>query len=364
MFLVVLLWQILVAAASINASEADGPGAGHLAVHGNTTRSFLHLRGINRAHDQPQMFLRSDVDSADVLKDRRPGASHGRIQSYETEEKVKPVLTPNAFVYTGAGIMLFVTFMVLLSICEIGGHTRKAYRSFDDDVETCGEGDDRLWAESIDELVDRMGMSALCLVDLDTVTLSGFTRWTTMPILCVQCWLIQGGLFYYLTCELKSWPEGHQRDLPASILAIAMYLHTVVVLGDMALSISIFGQLRNICTDSAQYAYVAPIYFVDTFLIPAASLIVGTLYLVTSRTTADVILNSCALAFIGNIDNWILGSMQAMNSLAGTTHPFTLVLPINQEFMYYVNNGLVVFPLFPAAFACYMLYVGQDVLHL
>lgn len=333
------------------ASNVSQNSTVHIIAQGNASRSVGLLRGRRQAS------LRSE--SEELIDSVRPGGRN----DYRRRVRVKPVLTPKAFIYPGAGIIMAITAMFLLTICEISGQTGKAYRT-EEEVETTGEGHERVWCESIDELVDRLGIGGLCLVDLDRVTLSGFTRWATLPLLCIQCWFVQGGLIYYLMSELRTWPEGSQKDLPSPLLILALYLHTVICLNDIALAFTIFGQLRNIATNASQFYFVAPMIFMDTFVIPASSLVVGTLYLVTSRTVSDVILNSCALAFIGNIDNWILGAMHAMNDLAGTNPSYTLVLPINPEFLYYVNNGLVVFPLMPLLFACYMLYVGEELLHL
>merc|ERR1711937_933269 len=48
-------------------------------------------------------------------------------------------------------------------------------------------------------------------------------------------------------------------------------------------------------------------FSMDAFVIPLTTLVLGALYLCTSQTPIDVILNSCAVAFVTSIDNYMLG---------------------------------------------------------
>merc|ERR1719436_1190120 len=68
--------------------------------------------------------------------------------------------------------------------------------------------------------------------------------------------------------------------------------------------------------DGKHLMVAMPTFMLDGLIIPFTSLFIGAFYLCTSLTVSDVILNSCAVAFISNIDNWILALGEKLNTAA------------------------------------------------
>merc|ERR1712224_1187169 len=96
---------------------------------------------------------------------------------------------------------------------------------------------------------------------------------------------------------------------------------------------------------------VAPIFFIDAILTPTVTLIIGSLFLCTSDTVLGVLLNSCAVAFISNIDNWILMLHQKMKKLGGYPNDKTVHLPYMERSNKCLEWAICICPILPASFA-------------
>jgi len=107
------------------------------------------------------------------------------------------------------------------------------------------------------------------------------------------------------------------------------------------------------------------IYCVDAFVTPMAQLIIGALFLCTSASVGDVIMNSCAIAYISSIDNMILEVKKQMDELADRCEDYAVVqFPVNKDIIDVVQMTFVVVPVYPMAFSCCMAYLGLRVFHL
>merc|ERR1712232_87748 len=100
------------------------------------------------------------------------------------------------------------------------------------------------------------------------------------------------------------------------ILFAAVHLHFLSCFGDIPFSLNILLRIRDIHDTPKELLIAAPIFFIDALVTPILQLFVGALFVCTSATAIDVLLNCCAVAFISNIDNWILGLLKNMKLLA------------------------------------------------
>lgn len=210
------------------------------------------------------------------------------------------------------------------------------------------------------DMVESMGISGLCLVstqdDMRTVVLIAF-----------QAFFLQAMILYYIAGTLVPQPD-LSKSLPIIIVVAAIYLHFVSCVADLPLSVTVLRQFNSIHDTSAETYVYGVIFFVDGVVVPLAQLIIGAFFLCTSMTVADVIMNSCAVTYISNIDNMILAVNKALNSLALKDKDFSeddeLQLIVPTHIMDLINWTWVIVPVIPGAFSAVVAYIGLNVMHL
>jgi len=93
-----------------------------------------------------------------------------------------------------------------------------------------------------------------------------------------------------------------------------------------------------------------------------AQLFIGALFLCTSVTVVDVIMNSCAVSYISTIDNMILTLRKSMNDLALDPDEFDdITFPVDPAIIKALNKALVVVPVLPVSFSLAMGFLGLKV---
>lgn len=236
-----------------------------------------------------------------------------------------------------------------------------------------------------DVLLQTMGLSGMCLLDLhQSAGVSGSSFRITLPLIAIQAWIIQFVILGFMAVQLSNPREPGKPHMPYSIVFAAIYLHFLNCTSDLPFSLSViphFFKLHRLLIDRA---IALPIFAMDAFIVPLSSMVIGSLYLCTSETVGDVILNSCAVAFIGNIDNWILGMNESMNRLggaepsedledpedvgsmssAGSSVAQALYLPVNRQFVKIMSWAMCIVPVIPTLFAGTIMELGLDFLHL
>lgn len=230
-----------------------------------------------------------------------------------------------------------------------------------------------------DDLVEDMGISGLCLV-------SPANDLSVVILIALQSFFLQGVILYYIAAQLEPHPKyNHDKGLPSIIVNSAIYVHFINCVRDMPRSIFALRCFRspeshdveteeekgeiidNVFEDdqpTETFAFLI-IFIVDAFVTPLAQLFIGALFLCTSATVADVIMNSCAIAYISQIDNMILQVRGALNELALKTADYpSLAIPVNKSVLKVLNLTFVVLPIYPFAFSCLMGYLGLRVFRL
>lgn len=212
---------------------------------------------------------------------------------------------------------------------------------------------------STDDLISDVGISAMCIFEPDS--LSGVTKVAfrfAVPLIAVQSMLLQLGLLHFLKTQLIPSQSVQHTSMPHSIIFISIYLHFLNCVGELPYSLQLFRHLPDFHDKLSDLFLMGSVLISDAFVIPLLSLIIGGLYLCTSRTVADAILNAVAVAFIHEIDNWILGLNTRTNFLAGKVKSRILHLPLARERMRFISWTCIYVPVVPVIVSGGLCWIG------
>jgi len=187
-----------------------------------------------------------------------------------------------------------------------------------------------------------------------------------VPLIALQANLLQVGMLYFLSTQLVNRADLHEHyhELPGSIVFIAIYLHFMNCTQELPYSWQLFHYLPDFHEDLSDLIVMAAVLIMDSFLVPLLSLFLGGLYLCTSRSIGDVILNAVAVAFVHDIDNWILGLNVHVNFLAGQVTQKTVHIPTNRSGMQAFAWGFIYTPVVPIVVSAGFYFLGFHVLML
>jgi hypothetical protein len=258
----------------------------------------------------------------------------------------------------------------------------KAFREYEDDEKKLSEEEKQecedfkkmFFSMSEDELVDVMGLSGMALLKMDaSAGVSKMPLKWVLPLTALQAWLLQFCVLYYMARRVHrlSHEPPPVKDVPLTIIFAAIYLHFINCMNDLPFSMSILQHMPDLHENFGHRMVAMPIFIVDGLCVPFCSLFVGALYLCSSVTVSDVILNSCAVAFVSNVDNWLLSLMGKVNQAAGglfdddeSADSCTVYIPANAKLVKLMAWLLCVVPVVPWLFSMGMAHLGLDVLHL
>lgn len=215
-----------------------------------------------------------------------------------------------------------------------------------------------------EELVEHLGASGLAVFDPNAKSdLSGLSMKWSLVLIALQSLCLQLGIMYFLSTRLL--PHGEQpKHLPYPITFIAVYLHFIQCAGELPLSVCLLRHLHELHKDWRDLLVMLSVLVTDSFFVPFVSFFVGSLYLCTSRTIGEVILNACAVSFVNSIDNWILTMHTRSNLMSGRMVSKTIHIPINTNIMRSFSWWVCVCPLVPVLICSSMVYLGLFVLNL
>jgi len=147
--------------------------------------------------------------------------------------------------------------------------------------------------------------------------------------LAVQGGLIQCLVLYHLWHHLAPFdPEVQEpRTVDRYLVVGAVYLHLINSFKDMPYCATALLCFADIHESLGDRLLALPIFFIDSFVIPVVTAVLGSFYICTSLTGHDVILNSCGLVFINDIDNFIIHINSHFMFLQGLQKQGTVHLP-------------------------------------
>lgn len=217
---------------------------------------------------------------------------------------------------------------------------------------------------SADELIGDIGVSAMCVLNAnEPSSVTRIPNKVAVPFVALQSMCLQIGLLYFLTLQLV--PNNNEpRALPASIVCIAIYLHFLNCIQEFPYSYQLFIHLPDFHDSWWDLAGLGTVLISDAFIIPLLSFVLGALYLCTSRTIGDAILNAVAVAFIREIDNWILSLNAHTDRLSGKVKSAVVHIPVNRTMMRQIAWGIIFVPVVPILCTAGMCYIGFVVLGL
>lgn len=240
-----------------------------------------------------------------------------------------------------------------------------AFRRCEDaDDEDDFELPDGYFEISAEDIIGNMGLSGMALLDPSKSSgINGLPLRFSLPFIAVQAWALQGIILYYMYQQLTPRPSVSEiPKLPFAIVFAAVYLHFINCTTDLPFAFMAMRHIHEFHHELSDLVICGPIFAVDGLVVPLCSLVIGSWYLCTSATIGDVILNSCAVAFIGNIDNFILEMNARMNSMAGNSENLAfqskLFVPVNLPLIKSLNWLMCVVPVVPAVAACGLIHIG------
>jgi len=219
------------------------------------------------------------------------------------------------------------------------------------------------FALGFEDAIGALGISAFCLFDTSGLNL------LKLVLISMQCFFLQYAVLYYLAKQLVPHDLediGEENPLLQDrlILIVAVYLHIVNTITDIPFGVTTLRHFSILKSCWYEHVVTLSLFVIDTIVTPLATLVIGSLYLCTSHDVGSVVLNSCAVAFITNIDNWILSLNSSMNKMAGQTREDVVYLPYGKDCMTVSNWILCIVPVIPATLCLVMVHIGADVLRL
>lgn len=220
-----------------------------------------------------------------------------------------------------------------------------------------------LWAESIvfkdrDSLEVDMGVSGMALA-------ADSADARHVLLIACQAFCLQAMILWYIYKTLLPRPNPDvPKDLPLPLVVAAIYLHFVMCVRDLPQSMLL---LRQFTTGwSPQKLVFGTIFVTDALVVPLTQLFVGALFLCTSMTVADVILNACAVNFISTIDNTILEVYRALNELIDDEDDSSdkgaqIELHVRPNLIRLMNWTGCIIPIVPGLFSLVMAHIGLDI---
>jgi hypothetical protein len=218
-----------------------------------------------------------------------------------------------------------------------------------------------LWAETIrkrdrQSLEVDMGVSGMALAS---------DKGDVRPVLLIasQAFCLQAMILWYIYATLLPRPNPDvPKDLPLPLVVAAIYLHFVMCVRDLPQSMLLLRQFMK--GWSVETFVFGTIFVIDALVVPLVQLFVGALFLCTSMTVADVILNACAVNFISTIDNTILEVYRALDELIedeDDSDPVEIELHVPTKLLRVVNWTGCIIPIVPGMFSCVMAHIGLDI---
>lgn len=224
-----------------------------------------------------------------------------------------------------------------------------------------GDGEDsHFYSVDYETAIGNLGIGAYCLFDTSGLSL------LKLVLVSGQGFFLQYTILFFMWSRLVPYDEEANgvRDLHPLIVVVCVYLHTVSTISGFPFGLTTLFYFHSLKETWFELLVSMPIFMIDSLVTPMATLIIGSLYLCTSQSVGDVILNSCAVAFIDNIDNWILSLNQTMNQMGGTANNASVHLPHATNTMMVMNWLLCILPIIPASSAVLMTWIGKDLLQL
>lgn len=214
------------------------------------------------------------------------------------------------------------------------------------------------------DVIDSMGVSGLCILAHS----EGFYEKCTLVSIALQAFLMQFVIFYFMWLYIREAEHPSPSDaagpVKRSILMIAIYVHIMNILRDIPFSLSVLFTFPWLQHGWKESLYTAPVFMIDSVIVPFVTAVLGSLYLCTSKTTAGLLLNSCAVCFVNGIDNSLLKLSRSFKEFSRFRAERIVFIPYQPKMATCLDYSVVVFPVIPVLLAVIIVWIGRDCLGL
>jgi len=222
---------------------------------------------------------------------------------------------------------------------------------------------------TLTELIQETGVSGMSLMDPwehHGSVATGMPVCVTVGLIHIQGLILQGGLLYYMILQLQpqfALSEHIQRKgtLPAGLVFIALYIHFLNCAQDLPYSVQFIKHFGDFHRNAWDMLFLGPVLINDAIVVPILVVFIGSLYIATAPTSVDVLLNSVAVAFVKDIDNWIINLVSRARFFSGTLKDRVVRFPVNTS-MSRILLGVSYFPVVPVTTTLILLWLALYVL--
>jgi len=217
---------------------------------------------------------------------------------------------------------------------------------------------------SIDDLIDQVGMSGMVMFPPGHVDgIAGEPSNRAVPVLFLQAASLQMAILVYMWVQLKSRPDGDS-SLPGFLLFTSVYLHFLNCVQEIPYTVQIYCYFVDFHENLADLLWMGFVLIADGFVIPAICFVLGALYFCTSTRVEELILNAVAVAFVREIDNWIIRFNAQTSFLGGKLESQKVTIPVDAKRMKAISLSVVHYPVIPACFSLACVWIGVSYLKL
>lgn len=268
-------------------------------------------------------------------------------------------------------VVAAVAFMALIGFMAFVGipQDTDAHKAFkmtgDEDCAPSAQSEQHeLYAIGMDALVSDLGLSAFAFLDFESTGLTLLPIRASVLLLVLQKWSLQVAIFYvtWLYTMRQAARQVEHSDALSIGVYVAVYLHFLACMGNMPLSTMLIRYAHHFHCTARDRALALMILVGDGLFIPCCLLTIGSLLLCTSSSVMEVLLNSCAIVFLGTIDNWIIAVHSKLTDMTGAVEPATLYFPVNTKHVRMIGLLISVFPVVPIGGTMLIYHVGLQVL--
>lgn len=170
-------------------------------------------------------------------------------------------------------------------------------------------------------------------------------------------WFLQTVLLQYLYTAIEPFEEDEEHP-PTLLVAVAIYVHVISCFSEFSVGLKVIGVTS--CMHQAICRTGVVIF--DVFVISCTQAVVGGLFIYSSKSVADVVLNSVGVSFISSIDDTIVTQWSLWGGEAFRTDCATFKFPSGPPggqcagFLFCFGFGL--FPMIPIAVTWLIFYLG------
>jgi hypothetical protein len=216
----------------------------------------------------------------------------------------------------------------------------------------------------LDALIDSMGVSGLCILSYS----QGRYETCALVSIALQAFLMQFVIFHFMWMYIvradQPSPSDNAGPVKGALMMIAIYVHMVNIIKDMPFGLSVMFTFPWLQHGWRESIFAAPIFMIDSVIVPSITAVLGALFLCTSETTSEVLINSCAVHFVNGIDNALLKLSVDFNKFSRFQTQHHVFVPYQPKMVACLDYTVVVFPVIPVLVAFMMEWLGRDCLEL